>query len=615
MAAFGAGCGASSSQANGRKVLVLGIDGMDPKFVAAHWSALPNLDRLHRSGNFKPLETTMPPQSPVAWSTFITGMDPAEHGIFDFVHRDPATLAPFSSMSKTEDPRHTLSFGPYLLPLSKARVVALRQGKAFWQILAEHNIPVTMIKMPTNYPPIESGKALAGMGTPDLRGTFGTFTFYNDDPEELSRSVPGGRIVKVPMFRDHVALEVQGPVNSLRKDHAMSSVELTIDIDPETPVARVAVGDEAAIVKQGEWSGWLRADFPLIRGLASATGMFRVYARELHPRFQLYVSPVNIDPEAPELPISAPSGYSREIAAQTGPFYTQGIAEDTAALRQEVFSLPDFLSQSRLVFEDERKLLHYALGQFREGLLFVYFSSIDQNSHMLWGKHEPELLDTYRAVDGAIGEAIESARGADVIVMSDHGFTAFDRAFHLNTWLWKNGYMALNRGAGGEDETPFARVDWSETQAYALGLNGLYLNLAGREKQGIVSPGQSQAILKKLTADLLAVHDPSNGHAVVETVSGPHAQGELAPDLIVGYSPGYRASWQTALGGTPDEVIESNNDAWIGDHCINPADVPGVLFSNRKIQVSDPRLKDVTVSILGMFGIAPAPGMSGRNIL
>ena len=609
------GCTVSRSQANGRRVIVLGIDGMDPQFVQQHWSSLPNLDRFRRDGDFKALQTTTPPQSPVAWSTFITGMDPDGHGIYDFVHRDPATYLPFSSMTRTEEPKHTFSLGPYLFPLSKGRVIALRRGKAFWQLLAEHNIPVAMIRMPTNYPPIESaGKAIAGMGVPDLRGTFGTFAFYTDDPEEISRSVSGGRIVKVPMFQNHVVLPVEGPANSLRKDHRMSSADLTVDVDPEEAAARLAVGDSLAIVRQGEWSGWLRAEFPLIPGLASATGMFRVYAKQLHPRFELYVSPVNIDPEVPELPISAPANYSREIAHGTGSFYTQGIAEDTAAMRQGVFSLADFIAQSRLVFDDEKKLLQHSLAEFHEGLLFVYFSGIDQNSHMLWGKHEPELLQTYRAVDAAVGEVLANARGADVIVMSDHGFTSFDRGVNLNTWLAKNGYLTLEGGPSA-DEEPFARVDWSKTQAYALGLNGLYLNLAGRERLGIVATGaSSQALLRKIGDELLAFRDPADGKTVIEVVHAP-ARSDVAPDLIVGYARGYRASWQTALGAAPEALVEDNRDAWIGDHCINAADVPGVLFSNRKVRVDDPQLRDVTVSILGMFGIHAAPGMAGRKIL
>jgi predicted AlkP superfamily phosphohydrolase/phosphomutase len=606
------GCGVSGSGSSGRRVIILGVDGMDPQFVQQHWADLPNLDRLRHRGDFRPLGTTTPPQSPVAWSTFITGMDPEGHGLYDFVHRDPATYLPFSSMAKAEEPKHSLSLGPYLFPLSKGQVISLRRGTAFWQLLADHRIPVTVIKMPTNYPPIPVGKGISGMGTTDLLGTFGTFTFYTDDPEEISRSVSGGRIVKVPMFQNRAVLKIDGPANSLRKDHRTSSVDLTVDIDPQNAAARLSVDDSMAIVREGDWSPWLRAEFQLIPHLVNATGMFRVYTKHLRPRLELYVSPVNIDPDEPELPISTPASYSREVARATSPFYTQGIAEDTAALRQGVFSLPEFLSQSRLVFEDERRLLRYSLSRFQDGLLFVYFSSIDQNSHMLWGKHMPQVLETYRGVDAAIGEVLDNAHSADIIVMSDHGFTTFDRAVHLNTWLSRNGYMALE-GAFSDDEAPFSRVDWSRTRAYALGLNGLYLNLAGREKQGVVRQGvESRTVLEKLKADLLAFRD--GGKQVIESVYAP-PRSDVAPDLIIGYARGYRGSWQTALGGAPESLVEGNQDAWIGDHCINAADVPGVIFSNRKLTVEDPRLKDLTVSILRLFGVKPSPGMSGRNIM
>jgi predicted AlkP superfamily phosphohydrolase/phosphomutase len=326
------------------------------------------------------------------------------------------------------------------------------------------------------------------------------------------------------------------------------------------------------------------------------------------------VSPVKLDPRAPELPISAPPGFSRKIADEIGPYYTQGIAEDTSALRQFALALPQFLEQSHLVLQDELKLLRYSLRHFQSGLLFFYFSSIDQNSHVLWGKHDAELLPIYRAIDAAIGEVMEKEPSADLIVLSDHGFTTFDRAVNLNTWLWKEGFLAL-RGAPSGDEL-FANVDWSETQMYALGLNGLYLNLVGREKNGVVKRGvESEAILSKVSRQLLAFRDPETGKQVVESVyTMPAGQGTSpsAPDIIVGYGRAYRASWQTALGATPENVLEDNTDAWIADHCINPADVPGVLFSNRKILASDPGLKDVTVSILKLFGSAPSAGMTGK---
>jgi predicted AlkP superfamily phosphohydrolase/phosphomutase len=607
---LGVMCSCNHSATRGRKVIVLGVDGMDPAFLERHWNDLPNLDRLRRHGDFKRLGTTMPPQSPVAWSAFITGMDPSGHGIFDFVHRDPKTLRPFSSMSQTEQPRFTLTLGPYVLPLSRARARTLRKGQAFWEILANRRIPVTVIHMPTNFPPIQAGEAISGMGTPDLRGTLGTFTYYTDDPEELTRSVSGGRIVKVRSESGHFILPVEGPPNTLTRQQRFATADLVADVDPGENVARISVGGELAIVKQGEWSRWLHVDFPLIRGLASSTGMFRIYAKQLHPRLGIYVTPVNIDPRSPELPISTPSSYSRDVARQVGPFYTQGIAEDTSAFRQGVFDRREFLGQSRLVRDDERRLLRYSLARFHDGLLFFYFSSIDQDSHMLWGKYETELLETYRSVDGAIGEAMNEQKDARIIVMSDHGFNSFNRSVNLNTWLWQHGLLGL-QGPPAGDEEPLSNVDWSKTQAYALGLNAVYLNIAGRERNGIVHPGsESYALIRKITEELIKFRDTENGRQVVEAVTTPYA--ESAPDMIVGYGRGYRASWQTALGAVPDVVLEDNTDAWIGDHCINAADVPGVLLSNRKIQIEKPELKDLTVTLLSLFGAQAGPGMKGR---
>lgn len=617
VAAAGTGC--HYSAAHGKRVIVLGVDGMDPGFLERHWNALPNIARLRDTGGFRRLRTTTPPQSPVAWSTFITGLDPAGHGIFDFVHRDPTTMQPYSSMSRTDPPRFTLPLGPYVLPLSGARVTTLRQGQAFWQILADRHIPVAVMHMPTNFPPVKVGEALAGMGTPDMRGTQGTFTYFTDDPEELTRNVSGGRIVKVHGETGRFILPVEGPPNSLRKDLRFAAVDLVVEVDPEHSAARLSLGEKGgpvAVVNQGEWSDWLPADFPLLGWLAGARGMFRVYAKELHPRLAMYVTPVNIDPRSPDLPISAPSSYSRDAARDIGPFYTQGIAEDTSAFRQGVLTMEEFQRQSALVQSDELKLLRHSLAHFREGLLFFYFSSIDQNSHMLWGKHEPELLAVYRAVDGAIGEAIGRFPDADIIVMSDHGFNSFDRSVNLNTWLWQQGFLALQGPPAGDDEM-FANVDWSKTQVYALGLNGLYLNLAGREKNGIVHRGaESEAVMRKLSEELVQFRDPMNGHQVVEVLSPTHA--ELGPDMIVGYGRTYRASWQTALGAAPPGVLEDNTDAWIGDHCINPDDVPGVLLSNRTLRAVSPGLKDLTVTILALFGAGPGAGigtgMSGRSV-
>ncbi len=541
-----------------RKVIVIGVDGMDPGFVERHLADLPNLQKLRYRSR---LATTTPPQSPVAWSTFITGLDPGEHGIFDFVHRDASTRELFLSTDTMLEPRFKLSFGAYELPLTRPRIESLRKGKPFWQKLSDNGIPVTIVRIPANYPPATDGKELAGMGTPDLRGTQSTFSFFTDAPDETSHAVAGGLIQKIALTGYHADLRIEGPPNSLRKDRAYASVNLSVDVDPDRPVARVEIGNEIAIVQQGEWSDWLPAAFPLIRHVVSSHGMIRVFAKQLHPGFELYVSPVNIDPEDPALPISTPASFARDF----GRFYTLGIAEDTSALRQGVFDLEQFLVQSRLVLNDERKLLDRSLDNFTRGFLFFYFSAIDQNSHILWGKHDPELLHFYRDIDAAIGKVMERDPEADLIVMSDHGFSSFDRAVNLNTWLAQQG--------------------WPASKAYAAGLNALYIPDADREQ---------------VRARLLALRDPATGRQVVLSVDDVHAapaNRAVAPDMIVGYAPGYRASWKTGLGESGDQVFEDNTDAWIGDHCIDAREVPGVLLSNRDLGLRTPSLKTLSGAI------------------
>jgi predicted AlkP superfamily phosphohydrolase/phosphomutase len=317
--------------------------------------------------------------------------------------------------------------------------------------------------------------------------------------------------------------------------------------------------------------------------------MFRIYARQLQGGIRIYRSPLNIDPFEPALPISEPAGYSRDVANRIGPFYTQGIEEDTAALRQGALSRSEYLAQGRIVQAEHRALLRDALSRFHDGLLFYYFSEIDQNSHVLWGRHDEELLETYRTVDDAIGMVMAAAGDATILVMSDHGFAAFDYAFNLNTWLDRNGFR---------------------NRAYAMGLNALYINLAGREKHGIVHDGPER---EALIGDL--IHGLEAEKPAIRNVTRvPPTDNRFAPDLIVGYAPGYRASWETALGEAPPEIVEPNDDAWIADHCIAAEAVPGILVTNRKLTVMDPRLKDLTVTILGEFGVAPPPAMKGRAI-
>jgi len=602
-------------------MIVLGIDGMDPVFVETHFADLPNLNFLRQRGSFRRLATTIPPQSPVAWSSVITGMDPGGHGIFDFVHRNPATRMPVSSMAETTEPTRSLGIGPYLIPLSGGGVRSLRAGRAFWQMLDEHGIRSSIIRMPANFPPAEcEADSLAGMGTPDMTGSFGTFSFYTDDPAEKREKVPGGQIVRVTLRNGRAELAIAGPPNQMRRDRHSTSVGLTVSVDPTAQTARFDTQGRQFILQQGEWSEWVRTEYSLIPHVNSVRGIFRVYLQQVHPYLRIYVSPVNIDPEDPALPISTPRDYSRNLATAVGPFYTQGIAEETSAFRAGILSKSEFLVQSRKVLTDNLKMFRFELDRFQDGLFFYYFSSVDQNSHMLWGRYDSDLLEIYRDVDRAIGQAVAKA-GTDtpLLVISDHGFAPFNRAVHLNSFLMREGFLTLDDPTKTGDEELFTHVDWSKTVAYAIGLNGVYVNLEGREAGGVVPEADKRLVLERLARRLVEFKDPETGKRVIERVYFPEEafQGrnlKYSPDLLVGFRRGYRASWQTALGAVPPEVLEDNTQAWIGDHCMAADQVPGVLFSNRPLRTAGPHLWDITASILGEFGVPKANGMIGQSV-
>ncbi len=582
-----AACG-SRTRANYPAVIVLGIDGMDPAFLEAHWAELPHLDKLRREGEFQRLATTMPPQSPVAWSTFITGTSPERHGIYDFVHRNPRTLLPFSSLGEAAAARG-ITLGAWRIPLGSPRIHSFRRGAAFWESLKSRGIPVTLVKVPMDYPPADDADdALAGLGVPDMQGTFGTFTFFTDDPSETSRDVPGGRIVPVRIENHRAMLRVTGPPNPFRSDARPAGIDITADLDPTQPIARFTLGHQAFILREGEWSDWIEIDFPLLWPF-SARGMFRVYAKRLAGGFGVYVSPVNIDPAKPEAKISAPASFSAQLARAAGLYYTQGIPQDTAALRQHVFDRAEYLAQSRAASREQLALLMRALDGFRGGLLFFHFFGVDQDSHMLWRKFDAELLDTYRMVDSAIGDVERRMPEAMLVVMSDHGFTEFNRAVNLNTWLLSQGYLRLRRPLSEDAHELLANADLKSSSAYAMGLNSLYLTHV------------DATLLGEIAEKLREYRDPETGAPVVTATFAPPVRGDYVPDLIVGYAPGYRGSWDAALGGIGRAVVEDNQDEWIGDHCIDPRFVPGVLLSNRKTGLANPSLQNLPQWIMARF--------------
>lgn len=629
----------TSGRDTGTRMIILGLDGMDPGILRRMMAEgkLPNFQRLAREGHFGGLGTSTPPQSPVAWANFITGMDPGGHGIFDFIHRDPATYFPCLSISRTEPSQRTITLGDYVIPLAGGKVENLCRGPAFWEMLEEYEIPATIFKVPSNFPPKSTRqKTLSGMGTPDILGTYGTFSYFTDQPMAIDPDIGGGRIVDVCLRDNTMRAALIGPSNSYHKEGPVSRLDFTVYIDPSNPVAKIVVQGNEILLKQGEWSRWVQVSFPMIPGV-SIKGICQFYLKEVHPHFKLYVSPIEIDPSDPALPISTPENYARELYKRFGPFHTKGLPADTKALDHGVLDEKEFLAADDLVLNERLAVYDYELDRFEAGVLFFYISSTDQRSHMFWrlqDRRHPSydeklsrqygdtIEEIYQAMDRLLEKTFRKLDKRTILmVLSDHGFSPYYRSVHLNSWLKDHGYIRLiDESKQGEKEF-LQNVDWSRTKAYALGFNGLYINLRGREAGGIVSAKERRALVEEIARGLEQMTNLGTGvrpilkaYKTQECYHGPYR--DRGPDIIVGYNRGYRASWQTALGKIPNEWLENNVKKWSGDHCMAPDVLPGILLMNRKPRRTNVSLYDLTATILSEFKIpASRGGMRGTTIL
>ena len=631
----------AAAAAPGPKVLVIGFDGMDPVLLQKFRDegAMPNFDRfVAAGGQVTPFGTSTPPQSPVAWSNFITGRDPGGHGIFDFIHRDPQTLLPYFSASEAKGPTRFWQLGKWKLPRGDAQVRNLRQGTAFWELLSEAGVDVTIFKVPSNFPPVDcEARSLSGMGTPDITGNYGISTLITDDPP-VNRDLGGGRVVSVYVEKGHFVADLAGPANTYMAGDPEARVDVKGRVDRDSRAVWLTVGDQEVVLDEGDWSDWVTVEFEMIPHLKAVRGICRFYLIEAAPHLRLYATPVQIDPVEPAMPLSTPESYSREIAENTGLYYTQGLPDDTSALENDFFDDDDYVQQSQLVLQERLTQLGAELDRFAgldSGLLFFYFNSPDQCCHMMWrnmddqspthaasdSRHARRIAEVYAELDAALGLAVAKAGDeATVMVMSDHGFAPWNRAFHLNTWLYDNGYLVLQDGVDPADVQMLNGVDWFRTRAYAIGINGLYINQAGREQQGSVEPGAArEELLAELKTKLEQVVDPLDGRRAVKSADradqvyhGPLR--DNGPDIVVGYYRGWRGSNESALGRIMPLEFEDNLLKWSGDHCIAADEVPGVLLANRPIRRDNPALVDMAPTILKLFGVTVPTEMVGGDL-
>lgn len=622
------------------KIMVMAVDGMDPRLTRKliNEGRLPNCSKLAAAGEFQPMGTTYPPQSPVAWSSFISGTDPGGHGIFDFIARDPLTRTPFLSTAKTEDSGPSITVGDYSFPLGGGKTTLLREGLSLWDILAEAGMNSLAFRAPVNFPAPESGaRTLSGITTPDIQGSYGIFTWITTDVAANPGEVAGGTIRRVAESDGIIQFDLEGPLDPVSGGKKRSGVPVKVSRDKVNLTALFEVDGQRFLLAEKEWSDWIRVEFPLTGSFTGIASICRFCLKEAGEVFSLYVSPFNIDPSRPVADISFPRSYAGELSEEFGLFYTQGMPEDTAALSSGVFDDDDFLEQSLFVLEENLRLLEHELNRFDEGFFYFYFSSLDLNSHVFWRAidpahplHTPELAEKfgdvlpslYARIDEGIGRAMEHIDEDTVfMVVSDHGFVPFRRQFNLNSWLVENDYASLRNRFDREESGFFSNTRWTETRAYGLGINSLYLNVAGREDEGAVAPGDEfETTRETLIRQLTGIKDPENGQQVIRGVyrpedlyTGPCL--DRAPDLIVCYNQNYRASWDTILGSYPRGVLLDNLDPWSGDHCMHPEFLSGVFICNRPTgSVGSLQLWDLAPSILSVLDLPVPSSMTGKKL-
>ncbi len=665
-AAFGCRDRAAVSRSP-RKLVVLGFDGLDAR-LTAQWMQerrLPTFAELATRGRFAPLVTTLPPESVTAWAAFATGVNPGQHDIFGEVWRDPATYVPRIGLVDRQPGRFWLGY----VPIAAPRVSSRLRATSFWTRLDRAGLRASVLAVPLTFPPepLAHGELLAGFPLPDVRDTNGTFQYFATDvPRYQEGPTEFGGIVRRLTFTNSVAqTELLGPADPVvaqrlaaiptrpdgsAPDPALAALRarqflrlpLTIRWNrdaPGGPTATVEIQGHSVHLADRGWSRWIPLDFRA-NLLVRVHGLAQFYLASAGRALRLYVSPINWNPEHPPLPISSPSSFAENLYERLGPYRTLGWGEATGPLQDGFLDEATFMDDMYRAFDDRAQVILNRIDAGNWDLLVGVIDSPDRVQHLMWRlidpqhpKYDPALAGkqgdaierVYRRCDQFVAQVLERLDpGTTLLIVSDHGFQSWRKAVNLNTWLVQQGYQGrldavTERAwldgllAGGDF---WRHVEWSRTRAYAIGYGQIYVNLRGREARGLVAAGaEYDGLVQELADRLLRLRDPETGEPVVRAVykrsdisHGPF-DGD-APDLQVGFAPGYRVSWQTVAGGAPPGIVYPNARPWSGDHAsVDYRAVAGMVISSVPIASGEPRLVDIAPTVLKYFGV-PIPGKS-----
>jgi len=605
------------------KVILLGMDGLDPRILQLLIAegAASNFARLWRQGCGGPLQTISPVQSPVVWTTLATGANPGKHGVFDFIQRHPERPLPFLSICQ-EKGRGLLTSQKYIKP---------RRNAAFWDVLSERGIPVSVVRWPVTFPAESiNGRMFSGLGVPGIRGTLGHYTLYTDDPR-TAPAVSAERLAEIQMNNDRADTLISGP--RVRGITRLSTATVPMTIHRTDVGVTVEVAGHAMKLAVGDWSDWVRVEFSA-GPFKTVSAIAKFYLVQREPAIKLYMSPLELDPERPAFTIASPPGYAEELASTMGPYHTLGMPEDTKAFNENAVGADVFVEQCKEITQERFRMFWHEFERFDDGVFAFVFDTSDRIQHMFWRGNtmddafgvlqlSPRIREHYLEMDRFLGEllgAVDSRTA--LIVVSDHGFTSFHTCFDLNAWLAAEGFMKLvcdPKEVGQDERSLYKLVDWSQTVAYGCGFSSLYFNLKGREGKGIVGPAATDGLARKIAERMKAYRDPKTGARPISRLSrreeiykGPEL-GD-APDMVLDTCPGYRMSWETPVGGIADDILSPNEKHWSGDHIVNPASVPGTILSNLPLELSGAEVEDIAPTVLALLGLEPPADCDGHPL-
>ncbi|MFN2375501.1 MAG: alkaline phosphatase family protein [Candidatus Binatia bacterium] len=637
LAATAVACGGGEARrdvgpAPERRIVAIGFDGVDPDFLEQWKDKLPNVAELMNNGSFRRLETTTPPSSCTAWSTFTTGMNPGGHGIFDFILRDPKTYLP----DRTGAVSHKAEYKFGLFQTKPETFTTTMSGEAFWTTADRAGKRSVVLRVPCIYPleKEEHGYAQGGLGLPDLRGSEGTFHYWASDlsPRDAADPEHGGKVVSLGAGNE-VETVIEGPSNPLSEKGERLSVPLRLAKAGKDALT-IEVGGQKATVEVGRWSDWFRMSFE-VTSLSSIAGMARFRVLEVEPNLRLYMSPLNHDPEDPAIAVTEPHGYAKELAGTVGNFKTVGWNHETWGLNEERIDDQAFMDDVWETFRETEAITLHELEHRTTDLFVSVFVETDRTSHMMYRHFDPEhprhdaeeakvfgdaIFKTYQRMDEIIGKIRAKLDADDILlILSDHGFHSWRRGFNVNTWLIQEGFLTLKGGAKSTTKKFLQDVDWSKTKAYALGVGSLYINLQGREGKGIVKPGaEYDSVIRDISERMTKLLDPKTGKPAVNRVYAARdtwkgARLDDGQDMQIGMASGYRVSSATPLGGAPEGLFEDNKKKWSGDHATTDTSVTeGILLSNMKISEEHPAIGDLAPTILTLLGVPVPPAYDGR---